>query len=267
MDPEALNYEPDLEIHLESTCLYPTPVPPTTPPTVPPVVPPVPPTTPPGPPVPPPSTPPITVVDPPAAPAPACTVGYELIIVNPDGSRRRSGEPTHARIERTGQGSDLVRFEDGGGDTDHNDVVIRVDTTDCTRLLLTLASVDAAWHHAVRLAIIQGGVRGKETLVWADSHRGVGKEARFDAASPTGAQACKLEVPFTRTLIHGNEGADVVRLQDLLRCLGHFSAARSTGYYGNATQRAVEAFQKANGIEAAGIVGPRTRNALNTHAR
>jgi peptidoglycan hydrolase-like protein with peptidoglycan-binding domain len=44
---------------------------------------------------------------------------------------------------------------------------------------------------------------------------------------------------------------------------GGYLSAQATGYYGQATVAAVKAYQKANGIEPLGYVGPATRAALN----
>lgn len=72
-------------------------------------------------------------------------------------------------------------------------------------------------------------------------------------------------ITSTETLSIGSRGSDVVLLQDRLRELGHFSPnIISTGYFGPVTHEAVISFQEANSIETIGIVGPKTRAALNT---
>ena len=68
---------------------------------------------------------------------------------------------------------------------------------------------------------------------------------------------------FTKPLLLGSRGADVVQLQALLRKLGHFTYPTDTGYFGSITEAAVIAFQKAQGIDPIGIVGPITRGVLN----
>jgi peptidoglycan hydrolase-like protein with peptidoglycan-binding domain len=62
-------------------------------------------------------------------------------------------------------------------------------------------------------------------------------------------------------VFHGDSGADVTRLQDLLRNAGYFPIA-STGYYGDVTEAAVEAFQRAKGLQVDGIAGDLTFKAL-----
>jgi stage II sporulation protein D len=63
------------------------------------------------------------------------------------------------------------------------------------------------------------------------------------------------------TVFQGDSGADVTRLQDLLRNAGYFPIA-STGYYGEVTAAAVEAFQRAKGLAIDGIAGDLTFKAL-----
>lgn len=56
----------------------------------------------------------------------------------------------------------------------------------------------------------------------------------------------------------GNSGEAVQTLQLRLKALGYFSGT-GTGYYGPVTKSAVIAFQKATGLGADGIAGPKTR--------
>ncbi len=56
----------------------------------------------------------------------------------------------------------------------------------------------------------------------------------------------------------GSSGEAVQTLQLRLKSLGYFSGT-GTGYYGAVTQSAVIAFQKATGLTADGIAGPKTR--------
>jgi|GEM_PF-780247 len=69
---------------------------------------------------------------------------------------------------------------------------------------------------------------------------------------------------FTKPLSIGSRGEEVKMLQGVLQDLGHFSLNVSrTGYFGPITHRAVAEFQTSKGIESIGIVGPKTRGALN----
>lgn len=68
---------------------------------------------------------------------------------------------------------------------------------------------------------------------------------------------------FTRNLTVGSRGSEVSMLQERLIGDG-FLVSDVTGYFGSLTRDAVKKFQAAHGIEMVGIVGPKTRAALNT---
>ncbi len=68
---------------------------------------------------------------------------------------------------------------------------------------------------------------------------------------------------FTRLLQLGSKGADVTELQKILIAGGYLKVDAPTGYFGTMSVEAVKAYQAANGLEQAGIVGPKTRAILN----
>ena len=72
-----------------------------------------------------------------------------------------------------------------------------------------------------------------------------------DPSLPTAA-------PVMRT---GSKGQEVKDLQTRLSALGYYSG-KIDGEFGPGTKEAVTAFQKANGLEADGIVGEETRTLL-----
>jgi peptidoglycan hydrolase-like protein with peptidoglycan-binding domain len=63
------------------------------------------------------------------------------------------------------------------------------------------------------------------------------------------------------TVFHGDSGADVTRLQDLLRTAGYFPAD-TTGFFGEFTESAVRDFQHERGLEVDGVAGYETFSAL-----
>jgi peptidoglycan hydrolase-like protein with peptidoglycan-binding domain len=67
---------------------------------------------------------------------------------------------------------------------------------------------------------------------------------------------------FTRSLSVGMSGGDVTGLQTILQAHGYFNNA-ITGYFGNITKAALQKFQSDHGLEAVGVVGPKTRALLN----
>jgi hypothetical protein len=66
--------------------------------------------------------------------------------------------------------------------------------------------------------------------------------------------------PITRTLRRGDEGNDVMRLQEALNRAG--AAITIDRNYGRGTRAAVEAFQRSRGLKADGVAGPATLQAL-----
>ena len=64
-----------------------------------------------------------------------------------------------------------------------------------------------------------------------------------------------------RLLRQGDEGEKVRALQLALAKLGY--NLRGTGYFGGATDTAITDFQRINGLEVDGVVGPETANALD----
>src|SRR5436309_8910875 len=68
-----------------------------------------------------------------------------------------------------------------------------------------------------------------------------------------------------RILRKGSSGPDVLTLQSTLKQLG-FDPNGIDGMFGPGTEAAVIAFQKSEGLTADGIVGPKTRAAMQTNA-
>lgn len=59
-------------------------------------------------------------------------------------------------------------------------------------------------------------------------------------------------------ILTGTSGDDVTNLQQQLIDLGYLSSGKATGYYGEDTTAAVEAFQRANDLSVDGKTGPNT---------
>lgn len=72
----------------------------------------------------------------------------------------------------------------------------------------------------------------------------------------------KLKNP--NSLCLGMKGDKVKAVQKRLKELGLYTESEITGYYGPITEKAVKAFQEAVGMKADGIVGDKTRAALDT---
>ncbi len=77
-------------------------------------------------------------------------------------------------------------------------------------------------------------------------------------------QAATQLVSFVNNLSVGSQGDDVKALQALLAANPNiYPEGIISGYFGQATERAIKKLQKENGIEQAGSVGPKTRALLN----
>jgi len=70
-----------------------------------------------------------------------------------------------------------------------------------------------------------------------------------------------LDTSNAQTLAWGSSGEDVRLAQSKLKQWGYLEGSID-GVYGQSTYNAVIKFQKANGINADGVIGPQTRNAL-----
>lgn len=97
--------------------------------------------------------------------------------------------------------------------------------------------------------------------------------ASSTTASGTGATAASNSTAASSTappkptlLKTGSSGAEVKQLQQQLLDLGYWLEA-ADGNYGQTTQQAVMAYQKAAGIDADGVAGPQTLKALERQVR
>ena len=83
-------------------------------------------------------------------------------------------------------------------------------------------------------------------------------EAEIAALEATSSTPSCAALTLTRPLDLGSTGSDVTALQRFLQSKGYYTYPSITGYFGPATEKAVAAFQNANGISSVGSVGPLT---------
>ena len=77
-------------------------------------------------------------------------------------------------------------------------------------------------------------------------------------------EAVKTELKFTKALQRGATGDEVKELQEFLKKFPDiYPEGLVTGYFGPRTEEAVKKFQEKQGIEAIGVIGPKTLNKLN----
>ena len=78
------------------------------------------------------------------------------------------------------------------------------------------------------------------------------------------ATTSQTVLEIIQNLKEGSEGDQVTLLQTLLAAdAAMYPEGKVTGFFGPATRRALQRFQRANGLEQVGFVGPRTRALLN----
>lgn len=80
-------------------------------------------------------------------------------------------------------------------------------------------------------------------------------EVEGDGASSGGSSSSGV-------LKNGDEGERVGQIQERLSELGYLDEEYITGYFGDLTERAICAYQKAAGLDADGVYGPMTRESL-----
>ncbi len=102
------------------------------------------------------------------------------------------------------------------------------------------------------------GIVGEQT--WEK----LSNETAEQAASEDTSENEDLSITFAGTISEGMEGEEVERIQRRLQELGLYGYSRITGYYGSITEDAVEAFQKAYGLNPDGVVGQNTLEKLFT---
>ncbi len=117
------------------------------------------------------------------------------------------------------------------------------------RLPLDIAMTTAS------LSLLLGGLLGGVDPVLASQRRPL-EPANIDSSDSSGSIQMIAQVVST-TLAPGSTGADVRRLQAMLKLL-NFYQGDIDGIYSPVTQAAVASFQTVAGIEADGIVGPAT---------
>ena len=147
-------------------------------------------------------------------------------------------------------------FFHSGGDPNHTGIVRAVDSS-------KVYTIEGNTSGASGVVANGGGVCRKSYSLNYSRIYGYGRpaydaETATDESAVTTAPTTKKEVGIG-TLRKGSEGKTVKALQILLIGYGHScGSCGADGDFGNATQKAVVAYQKANGLEDDGIVGPMT---------
>ena len=107
------------------------------------------------------------------------------------------------------------------------------------------------------------GVAGQKTLekLYATVSNGTQDSAASGSGSANTGAASDTTADTTLTLKVGMSGDAVKQMQQKLKDLGYYTGS-VTGSFGNVTWEGVRKFQKANGLTADGVAGPKTLAAL-----
>ncbi len=99
--------------------------------------------------------------------------------------------------------------------------------------------------------------------IFGDPNYGMVKSCSYGGVIPAGGTiGTPVKYKFTKTLVYGNSGKDVIELQQLLTALG-FYKDKIDGKFLTSTVTAVKQYQKSQGIKQTGNIGPLTMAALN----
>lgn len=93
---------------------------------------------------------------------------------------------------------------------------------------------------------------------------GVSSTPDVTPAAAGGSSGVASVASMQKYLVWGMEGDDVRMLQKFLSVQGFLAVDNITGYFGWATHTALTKFQKANGLEQSGTLGPKTREIINS---
>ena len=112
------------------------------------------------------------------------------------------------------------------------------------------------------LASAKGGnsAPAGEAVTAAPAQAQASAQAQTQVPAPTQAPAQKYKAT---TLYNGCSGEEVRAMQQALIDLGFFQG-EADGSFGDQTEAAVKAFQRANGLKADGLAGSKTRTVLNS---
>jgi peptidoglycan hydrolase-like protein with peptidoglycan-binding domain len=119
-----------------------------------------------------------------------------------------------------------------------------------------------------QLVQMQGGGRYSQSS-YGGNGGGSYSQGSYSEGSSVG-QCIQLSRSLFLGVSDSEIGGEVSKLQQFLTKAGHYTYGKATGYFGPATQMAVQAWQKANGVVSNGspettgygVTGPSTRSAM-----
>lgn len=185
----------------------------------------------------------------------ALGVNYQMHFLRPRGGDNRYDQRTHAYMRQMGYYG-IAYWSQVGSDSTAAEIMRKLQPGDI--ILFHTTNKDLATIRELVPQLLAKGYR----MVTLNELYGVAENEQtvLDIASEPIPLADYER--FDQILKKGDYLSDVRKLQMRLSELDYLNVNRFTGYYGNLTKEALASFQRKNGLDADGICGPESWNAL-----
>jgi peptidoglycan hydrolase-like protein with peptidoglycan-binding domain len=200
-------------------------------------------------------------------PSPVNTTNAQSVITAVQGYNQNATEVKNAYMDGKAL-KDTYLIVYGTFDTKNPSV-----TVDGKPVVVVFSGVNASSKPQINISL--SGLNEGSHVVSVNSEGKTGT-ATFTIATPVTATAvvavasgvapdAGVAKAISANLTVGSKGDDVLALQNFLISKGflYTKTGKGTGLFGNGTLTALKAFQKANGLEDTGTVGPKTRDLVN----
>ena|GEM_PF-6518035 len=182
-------------------------------------------------------------------------LGYKVYVVNPDGSKRASGQ----YAKKTIIADDVIRYDfELGTDNDFNDLAVRVNDEGHRSFIVTVMNSEVGNQYQVHLQILADGGVEKDLTLWTNPRSAVNVPKRITVKEYVSICAdsenfCRAHITQYMRKGAANDTAEVSKLQSFLVEQEGFANVQVNGVFDDTTDAAVRAFQeKHSGI----VLGP-----------
>lgn len=185
----------------------------------------------------------------------ALGVNYQMHFLRPRGGDNRYDQRTHAYMRQMGYYG-IAYWSQVGSDSTASEIMRKLKPGDI--ILFHTTNTDLATIRELVPQLTASGYR----MVTLNELYGV-EENEQTALDVSGEPIPLADYErIDQMLRKGDYLSDVKKMQARLGELGYLSVTRYTGYFGDLTQDALIRFQRDNGLDADGICGPTSWNAL-----
>ena len=185
----------------------------------------------------------------------ALGVNYQMHFLRPRGGDNRYDQRTHAYMRQMGYYG-IAYWSQVGSDSTAAEIMRKLQPGDI--ILFHTTNKDLA---TIRELVPQLLAKGYRMVTLNELYGVAENEQTMLDIAPEPIPLADYE-RFDQILKKGDYLSDVKKLQVRLSELDYLNVNRFTGYYGNLTQEALAHFQRDNGLDADGICGPESWNAL-----